>query len=390
MPESYCSLVNESPVRSNLQALWSHHPSKRGASMKQMACQIVSAKEQSFTIPGCGWVNADANGTGYYVASYANGDFEELTEAVNELTPAERMSFYDDTWRMITAGRQPIGEGLTLATDLRNERGPVLETVIGTLDDIEERLVTEEDRPEFQQWLRNLLDPVLNEIGWTPKEGEPDDIRSLRPRVIEILGRRANDPHVVAKCHELAQSYMKDATSVRPDLVDAVLMAAAHGNEQLYDQYVAHMQAAKTPSVYYAYFEALSGFTAPQLVQRTLDLALSSEVRSQDMEGPFFDELANPASQRVAWEYVKAHYDQIIKSMPVEFDEAYIAQMVWGFCDAGMRDDAMTLLSAKLAGHPQRLLNEAVDKINNCIAAKDTQAPQLAQWLRQNAAAGER
>lgn len=370
--------------------LWNIPLCYRAAGAKQTACQVITAKQQTFTVPGCGWINVDADGTGYYVGGYASEDFRRLAAAVNDLTPAERISFYHDTWQMITVGKQPIGDGLTLAADLHNERGPVLSTVIGPLGGIEERLVTDEDRPEFQQWLRNLLNPVLSDVGWTPKEGESDDVRSVRPDLIYTLGYRADDPQVVAKCQQLAQAYMRDSTSVVPDLAGIVLhVAAAHGNEQLYDAYLAQMKAAKSPAVYYAYFRALTDFTDPKLVERTMQLAFSPDVRNQDLPGLLFGIMGNPASQQAGWKYLKAHYDEFAKRMPAGLDEDVAAGLVSGFCDAASRDDAKAFLEPKLAGHPQRPLNEALDNINNCIAAKDAQAPQLAQWLKQNAAAGE-
>ena len=51
----------------------------------------------------------------------------------------------------------------------------------------------------------------------------------------------------------------------------------------LYEQYLAQLsKAGAQPEQYYRYFNALSWFSDPSLVKRTLEFAMSSDVRSQD------------------------------------------------------------------------------------------------------------
>ena len=48
-------------------------------------------------------------------------------------------------------------------------------------------------------------------------------------------------------------------------------VAARHGDAQLYNQYKAQMQKAKSPEQYYSYFYSLSEFPQPDLTKQTLD-----------------------------------------------------------------------------------------------------------------------
>jgi aminopeptidase N len=372
--------------------LWNIPLCYRAPGQKEQACHLVTKQQESFTVPGCGaWFNADAGGMGYYIVSYGGDDFSKLVAAVGDLTPAERMNFNSDTWRLVDAGRQPIGDGLKLVEALHNDRGPVLESVLGRVDAIGDRIVSPSDRGRYQQWVRATFRPVLSDIGWTPKPGESDDVRSARPRVIFTLGYTGGDPQVVEKAQQLAQSYLKDPSAVSPDLAGTVLdIAAAHGDAPLYDAYLKAMREAASPALRYAFFNAIPYFTSPALVERTMGLAMSPEVRTQDMGRLIFGIFDQPAAQRPAWTYLTSHYGEYSRRLPGGLSEEETAMFVTSFCDAGLRDDVQSFLSAKLEGHPQRPLREALDRINNCISAREMQAPRLADWLQDHAAAGGR
>ncbi len=82
----------------------------------------------------------------------------------------------------------------------------------------------------------------------------------------------------------LVQQYMKDPQSVDGTLARAVVaVAARHGDAELYNQFKAQLQNAKSPEQYYRYFYALGEFPQPALIQQTLDSTLTPEVRGQDL-----------------------------------------------------------------------------------------------------------
>ena len=92
------------------------------------------------------------------------------------------------------------------------------------------------------------------------------------------MGVVGNDPAVQATARELALRYLADPSSIPSTLAPAVLQVAAVGGDAaLYDRYLDADEdgQASSPSEYYRYFNALSWFSDPALVKRTLEFAVS-------------------------------------------------------------------------------------------------------------------
>ena len=86
------------------------------------------------------------------------------------------------------------------------------------------------------------------------------------------------------KSRELASRLMKEPASLPSTIAPAVLHVAAYsGDVVLYDQYLNRLKAlGSQPEDYYVYFNALSYFRDPALVNRILAFSMSPEVRTQD------------------------------------------------------------------------------------------------------------
>src|SRR5581483_11627884 len=85
------------------------------------------------------------------------------------------------------------------------------------------------------------------------------------------------------------------------------------GNSQLYDQLVSKLGKNDNPEQYYRYLYALAHFGDPALLQRTLDYAISASVRNQDSLLLIAAVMRNPAGEKLAWNFVQAHWADIEK-----------------------------------------------------------------------------
>ena len=140
-------------------------------------CELLTKKEETFTLPGCSnWVLANAGATGYYRVGYQPDAVRALAhDAETKLSPAERISLQNDIWASVRVGREPVGDYLAFAQGLQDDRNrAVLEDVLGRLDYIREYLVNESDRDSFRAWLRQYMTPMMKEVGWESKPSESD------------------------------------------------------------------------------------------------------------------------------------------------------------------------------------------------------------------------
>ena len=354
-------------------------------------CELLTQREQSFTLTGCSnWVLGNAGATGYYRVGYSPEAVRALAaDAETKLTPAERISVQGDIWASVRVGREPVGDYLAFAEGLRSDRSrAVLEDVLDRFDYIERYLVSDTDRNAYHSWLRQYLSPVMKEVGWEPKPGDSDEQKELRARLLNALGYDARDPEALAEARKLADKALADPSSVDHDLAAiAFRLAALNGDAAFYDKIMAALKNTKSPEQYYTYFFTLRRFSDPQLLERTLNFAISPEVRSQDALQLVTGVLANPAGEQLAWKFIREHWPELEKAGG-PFASAEVVGATSVFCDAGMRDQVTDFFSAHKIEAAERTYKQSIERINDCVSLKAQQEPNLASWLGQHGAAG--
>ena len=372
--------------------LWQVPVCLKGSSGKNSEkCELLSKKEEAFVLPGCSsWVLGNAGAAGYYHVGYEPGAVQQLDKAAETaLTPAERITLQSDIWASVRVGREPVGDFLAFAEATHGDRTRAeMEDLIRQLGYIAEYLVNDNDRASYQAWLRQYLKPILNDIGWEPRAGESDEQRTLRAQVFSALGYDARDPETLARARFIADKVLADPTSVDRELAGAALsLAALDGGESLYDRLIAETKSAKSPEEYYEFLFTLAQFTDPKLLERTLNYAISPEVRSQDALNLVSSVLGNPAGTKLAWEFVQSHWDAVSQAGG-PFASAEIVGATSTFCDPTMRDEVTQFFAAHKVAAAERTYRQSLERINDCVDLRSLQEPKLAAWLGAHRAAG--
>ena len=354
-------------------------------------CELLTKKEDTFTLPGCStWVVANAGATGYYRIGYQPDAVRSLAkDAETKLSPAERIALQTDIWASVRVGREPVGDYLAFAQGLQSDRNrAVLQDVLAQLNYIGQYLVTDNDRDSYRAWLRQYLNPIMRDVGWEPKPGEKDEQKTLRSGLLNALGFDARDPEALAQARNIAEKALADPSAVDHDLAGtAFALAALDGDQAFYDRLKSGLKNPKSPEEYYLYLFTLPQFSDPKLLQQTLDLAVSPEVRSQDALGVITSVLANPAGEKLAWDFIQSRWDAVQKSGG-PFASAQVVGATSSFCDAHMRDQVADFFAAHKVDAGERTYRQSIERINNCVDLKSQQEPQLASWLGQHGTAG--
>jgi aminopeptidase N/puromycin-sensitive aminopeptidase len=354
-------------------------------------CELMTRKEETFTLPGCStWVLPNANATGYYRTGYQPDAVRALaTDAETKLTPAERIALENDIWASVRVGREPIGDYLAFAQGLQSDRNrAVLEDVLGGLDYVGQHLVNDGDRDAYHSWLRQFLTPAMKDVGWEPKSGESDEQKTLRAGLLNALGYDARDPEALEQARKIADKALADPASVDHQLAGGAFgLAALNGDPDFYDRVMAGLKNPRSPEEYYIYFYTLPQFGDPKLLQKTLDFAVSPDVRSQDALGLITGVLGNPAGQKLAWDFIQSHWDAIAKAGG-PFASAQVVGATSVFCDASMRDQVTQFFAAHKVEAAERTYKQSIERIDNCVDLKSQQEAQLATWLGRHGTAG--
>jgi aminopeptidase N/puromycin-sensitive aminopeptidase len=265
----------------------------------------------------------------------------------------------------------------------------VLEDVLGRLDYIGLYLVNDNDRDTYRGWLRQYLNLIVKNVGWEPKPGESDEQKSLRSRLLNALGYDARDPEALALARKIADKALDDPASVDQELAwRAFRLAALNGDQEFYDRLMGALKNPKSPEEYYMYFFTLPQFSDQELLQRTLDYAISPDVRSQDGLNLLTSVMGNPAGEKLAWKFIQSHWDAVQKAGG-PFASAGVVNATSRFCDANMREQVTNFFAAHKVEAAARTYKQSIESINNCIDLKSQQGARLASWLGQQTSRGK-
>jgi puromycin-sensitive aminopeptidase len=279
----------------------------------QGASTTVSLKDRP------NWVLVNEGAWGVYRVRYDDELRMGLLGALDQLDDRERLSLAVDTWSAAVAGVAPLENALQLWSALRGEQDPdvwwAISGALGLLD----LVATDQELPLLQGLTQRLAGGIFEQVGWAPADGAEETPRQvrLRARLVTLLGTVGADERVRAEARRLLADAEAGRAPLPPDLATAVahIVGAAGGNEEwelLHSRY----KKASTPQDEVRYLHALSEFPTAELLQRSIDLAFSDEVRSQD--APFL--LAGIFARRegcvVAWEAIEQHWDEMLKIWP--------------------------------------------------------------------------
>ena len=169
---------------------------------------------------------------------------------------------------------------------------------------------------------------------------------------------------------------MPDPSSLPGTLVSTVLtIAAATGDTELYDQYLAQLEE------YYRFFTALPAFGDPPLVQRTLTFALSPAVRTQDTATLVAGRLARAASRDAAWTFVQSEWPTLTQKLGTFQGIPRIIGALGAFCTTAAAAQVQQFFATRAVASAERTLRQALERIDNCALLMARQSPALTSWL---------
>src|SRR5262249_12128270 len=144
----------------------------------------------------------------------------------------------------------------------------VVEGTMSIVDNIGEHLATGDLRPSFERFVRQTYGTRAREFGWTPKAGEDDNTRLLRPRLLQVDSRRGADLPLVAEAQRLAERWLEDRASLAPEMVAPVLDTSAQfGDQALFDRFHAAAKKETNPRDRRLLLTAMGQFRDPAVAK---------------------------------------------------------------------------------------------------------------------------
>ena len=264
------------------------------------------------------WVVVNAGGHGFYRVRYSGELLEALKQGLqSRLSAVERFSLVNDAWAATLAGLTSLTDYLGLIELLPGENDVnVWATVIGSAHHLQ-RILDDGQGAILERRLRDLFAPAVARFGWAPRNGESELESQLRGDLIGALGTVGDDKACQQRARELFTQHENTSDSVDRNLVPALVAIVAHtGSTADYEKFYNKFKTAKTPQEETRYLFALANFRAPELIERTLNLTINGEVRTQNSPYLMRGILLNKHARANAWAFLKSQWAEMLRQYP--------------------------------------------------------------------------
>ena len=261
-------------------------------------------------------VVVNAGGHGFMRVAYDDALRARLQRELPKLTIIDRYNLIDDAWNEVVAGRLAAADFLTFAEGFAADRElAVWQAIVVGLKGVS-RLVDGDAEVALQRRVAALVGPVITDVGWNPVAGEGDLRAKLRGLLLGTLAVLGNDPDAQARCRTILEKGTAAGGFDAELVASATNAVAAVGTDADYEHYLSSFGTAATPQEELRYMYALAEFPQAAQIQRTIDLAFSGDVKTQN--APFLLNrcIANRRHGEMAWGQVRRQWDTANDKFP--------------------------------------------------------------------------
>jgi puromycin-sensitive aminopeptidase len=261
------------------------------------------------------WFKPNAGETGLFRVRYSLEMVDALAKPLreNEFGEIDRFGIVDDIVAGAEAGLMDAQAVLKLVESMRAEPAYTVWSAVsggfGSVESIVEDEVLRDRLDKFGHW---LVQPNVQRLGWEPKTGESVFDTLMRPMVLS-QAVRFDDEAVTAEARKRFDQFLA-GDPVDPDLRPVALYAAArHGGNPEFEAVLERYRTEDSPQLRISLLGTLGRFRKPELIDRYLELALSKDVRPQDIYIPLAWSFRNHEGRFKTWDWLKANWNEFVK-----------------------------------------------------------------------------
>jgi aminopeptidase N len=345
---------------------------------------LVSGGKATLTVPGCGALVVNAGQTGYYRTLYAPAQFTALTAGFDKLAPIDQLGLLADSWALGLAGLQPASSALDLAKATPLSADPkVWARIASVFASVHDMYAGDSARQKrFADFATARLAPVMAQVGWVARAGEPDTVANLRAQLIAVLGE-LDDPTVVGEARRRYGAMATDPAAVPGPLRKTIMaVVAQHADAATWDALHAAAVAEKSPMIKDFLYHLLASTDDKALAQRALKLALTDEPGVTNSASMVAQVAASHPD--MAFDFAIANMGKINERVDATSRSRYFPRLASHSVDPAMIEKVNAYAGANLAATSRRDADTAIVGIKDRIRVRTERMPEIDAWLAKN------
>ncbi|KAF2435026.1 hypothetical protein EJ08DRAFT_645952 [Tothia fuscella] len=282
----------------------------------------LASREEDFKVKDLDFFKLNADHSGIYRTSYTPERLSKLGEAAKKglLSVEDRAGMIADAGALAASGFQKTSGILSLLRGFTSEPEYVVwSELLGRIGSLRAAWVFEDQatKDALKKFQLDLVGKKSHELGWefSDKDGHIEQqFKSL------LFGSAAlcNDEKAKAAAFDMFNKWKDgDKSAIHPNIRSSVYaVALSYGGEAEYDAILNEYRTATTADERNTALRAIGRARDPKLIQRTLSLPLSDEVKGQDIYLPLGGLRTHKEGITALWKWMTENWDALEKKLP--------------------------------------------------------------------------
>ncbi|MCB2107230.1 MAG: M1 family metallopeptidase [Rhodobacteraceae bacterium] len=356
---------------------------------RNSTCTMVKDRKARIAIEGTAcpdWVMPNADGAAYARFSFDRQGWQNLFAHAEELNAKEKLSALDSLDAAFGASTIDIAvyaEGIRALlgdTTAVMPEWDVAALPVNRLGWISDQLVRDDAKPGVARFVADLYGPIYDRLGLDPNRpyDRENEIKAtlMRTPVVGVMAEQIRRADVRAELAKRGAAYLGiggdgtiDEAAVDPSQVQQALIVAVQDlGAPAVNAIRAHLKTERKATTRNRMISALTHSTDPEVAAATRALALSDELRGNEVPIVVYGSVREPDNAAAAWTWFKANFDAIAAKMPPN-NRGELAGIGSRFCSKNDRKDYNAFFSSRiddLTGGPRNLAI-TLERIDACV-----------------------
>lgn len=305
---------------------------------------MLSKREQTFKIPGgLSFYKLNADHSAPYRTSYTPERLSKLGAAAREglLTVEDRAGMIADAGALASAGAARTSGILGLLEGFTTETQFVVwNEILSRVSVVRNTWMFEDEsvKDGLKAFQLQLCSKKAHELGWQFAEDEDHIMGQFKSLMFGAAGI-AGDEKIVAAAKQMFDKWAAgDYEAIHPNIRGSVLaLALRDGGEKEWNAVFSRFQNAPTADERNTCLRSLGRTRKPELMDKTLDIALGGEVKMQDIYMPIGGLGTTPEGIEKRWNWLTSNWSTIVERLPPSMT---MLSSVVSICAAGFTKEA--------------------------------------------------
>ena len=309
------------------------------------------------------WIKFNVNESALFRTNYSKDLREALEDPIRtkKLKTRDRLGLLRDVFALAENGKMSTSESLSFAKNyLKEDEFVVWATLAGGLAKIHSVFGGESFIDEYERFVLGLFAGIGKKMTWDRKPKSHSDAL-LKVLTLENLGRYG-DTRTVSRAQKLFVAGKKIPADLRGVVYSTV---AKHGGPKEYAKLMKMYKSETLHEEKNRIGRALGNFRQKNLLERTLNFAISKDVRPQDCVRMLGVVTVNPEGTDLAWRFIKRNWKLLRKHYSGSRELSYLLEPMGVSTSVKAAKDIESFLKKNPTPGTERTVSQILERIHS-------------------------